>query len=200
MMKRREKHVLEATRATLLRLYIVLPTLHPPHLLCFNVLCCCVALYIEKVQRRVDDMLFSVNQQSLSLSLSIISNQQAFLRSVSSPFFSSRKIEFIIYFFFFLFQIEIMIYSLFPLFNNKREFKDRSFFFPHIINRKNLSLSHLYNKTFKHFNWESSEFPNFGFYKFKYQYFFSVLLSKAFCRRIQYDTKAEGILHFLKRG
>lgn len=29
---------------------------HPPHLLCFTVLCCYVALYIEKVQRRLDDV------------------------------------------------------------------------------------------------------------------------------------------------
>lgn len=29
---------------------------HPPHLLCFTVLCCYVALCIEKVQRQLDDV------------------------------------------------------------------------------------------------------------------------------------------------
>ena len=42
---------------------IELPTLHPPHLLCFSVLCCCVTLYIEKAQRRLDDVSHSANQQ-----------------------------------------------------------------------------------------------------------------------------------------
>jgi hypothetical protein len=58
--RRGEKHVAQATRASRrygwLYIYRAFHPQHPPHLLCFTVLCCYVALCIEKVQRRLDDV------------------------------------------------------------------------------------------------------------------------------------------------
>ena len=48
---------------------------HPPHLLCFTVLCCYVALCIEKVQRRLDDVSHPTPARQ---------NQQAFLFTLKS--------------------------------------------------------------------------------------------------------------------